>query len=206
MPRKPGAIFACCCQCRGLCAGAEGGWPGLAVVGQPVGPLRRKAARRPHQQWCVDRRARRQHAGVAEAVLVTRLAPPQRGEALVGGYRDVHQLLVGHQRAAVAVGAHADDLEGLALPAFHVGAQLGHLVAAHRAFGGPEHQQHDLVAQPGQIEGLAVERKLFGELVTGSREVTPLVEGRMPGVARIIAVPGPDEAGEMALLGMLLKS
>jgi hypothetical protein len=36
-----------------------------------------------------------------------------------------------------------------------------------------------------------------------SREVTPLAQQRLPGLSRIIAVPGPEEEGEMALLGML---
>jgi CPA2 family monovalent cation:H+ antiporter-2 len=36
-----------------------------------------------------------------------------------------------------------------------------------------------------------------------SREVTPLVRDRMPGVSRIIAVPGSEEIDEIAALGMI---
>lgn len=62
-------------------------------------------------------------------------------------------------------------------------------------------------ADPRSWEAIGIDRRQVLLVATGqtdvSREVTPLAQQRMPGLSRIIAVPGPEEAGEMATLGLL---
>jgi len=62
-------------------------------------------------------------------------------------------------------------------------------------------------ADPRSWDAIGMERREVLVVATGdtsvSREVTPLAQQRLPDIARIIAVPGTEEAGEMAELGML---
>lgn len=62
-------------------------------------------------------------------------------------------------------------------------------------------------ADPRSWDAIGMERRQVLVVATGqtdvSRELTPLVEGRMPQIARIIAVPGAHEIEEMAALGMV---
>jgi CPA2 family monovalent cation:H+ antiporter-2 len=60
---------------------------------------------------------------------------------------------------------------------------------------------------PRSWDAIGVDRRKVLVVATGdtsvSRELTPLVDMRMPGIARIIAVPGPGEIEEMAALGLV---
>lgn len=62
-------------------------------------------------------------------------------------------------------------------------------------------------ADPRSWEAIGIDRRQVLVVATGdtqvSREVTPLAQQRMPGLTRIIAVPGPDEIDDMAALGMV---
>lgn len=62
-------------------------------------------------------------------------------------------------------------------------------------------------ADPRSWDAIGVERRAVLAIATGnadvSRELTPLVEQRMPHVARIIALPGPEDLDEIAGLGMV---
>lgn len=62
-------------------------------------------------------------------------------------------------------------------------------------------------ADPRSWDAIGMQRRQVLVVATGktdvSRELTPLVEGRMPQIARIIAVPGAQEIEEMAALGMV---
>jgi CPA2 family monovalent cation:H+ antiporter-2 len=62
-------------------------------------------------------------------------------------------------------------------------------------------------ADPRSWDAIGIDRREVLVVATGdtavSREVTPLAQQRLPDVARIIAVPGSEEAGEMAALGMV---
>jgi CPA2 family monovalent cation:H+ antiporter-2 len=62
-------------------------------------------------------------------------------------------------------------------------------------------------ADPRSWDAIGIERRQVLVIATGatdaSRELTPLVEQRMPGLTRIIAVPDADAASEMAALGLL---
>lgn len=61
-------------------------------------------------------------------------------------------------------------------------------------------------ADPRSWDAIGVDRRKVLVVATGatdvSRDLTPLAQERMPQVARIIAVPGPDELEELAALGM----
>jgi CPA2 family monovalent cation:H+ antiporter-2 len=62
-------------------------------------------------------------------------------------------------------------------------------------------------ADPRSWEAIGIDRRQVLLVATGqtdvSRQVTPLAQHRMPGLSRIIAVPGPEDLDEMAELGML---
>jgi CPA2 family monovalent cation:H+ antiporter-2 len=62
-------------------------------------------------------------------------------------------------------------------------------------------------ADPRSWDAIGMQRRQVLVVATGqsdvSRELTPLVEGRMPQIARIIAVPGAQEIEEMTALGMV---
>lgn len=62
-------------------------------------------------------------------------------------------------------------------------------------------------ADPRSWDAIGMQRRQVLVVATGktdvSRELTPLVDGRMPQIARIIAVPGAQEIEEMAALGMV---
>lgn len=62
-------------------------------------------------------------------------------------------------------------------------------------------------ADPRSWDAIGVDRRKVLVVATGvtdaSRELTPLVELRMPGMARMIAVPGAEEVDEMAALGLV---
>lgn len=62
-------------------------------------------------------------------------------------------------------------------------------------------------ADPRSWEAIGMERRQVLVIATGettaSRELTPLAEQRMPGIARIIAVPGSEAVEEMAALGLV---
>jgi CPA2 family monovalent cation:H+ antiporter-2 len=87
----------------------------------------------------------------------------------------------------------------LALEAEHDSFQMA------RADGYHVHRANP--ADPRSWDAIGIDRRKVLVVATGdtavSREVTPLAEQRMPEVARIIAVPGAEEAAEMAALGMV---
>ncbi len=62
-------------------------------------------------------------------------------------------------------------------------------------------------ADPRSWDAIGMGRREVVVVATGhvaaSRELTPLVQERLPGVSRIIAVPGPEEVEEMAGLGIV---
>lgn len=62
-------------------------------------------------------------------------------------------------------------------------------------------------ADPRSWDAIGMERRQVLVVATGntevSREVTPLVDQRMPGLARIVAVPRPDDLEEIGALGMV---
>ena len=62
-------------------------------------------------------------------------------------------------------------------------------------------------ADPRSWDAIGMERREVLVIATGqvqaSRELTPLVEERLPEVTRVIAVPGGTEVGEFSALGML---
>lgn len=73
------------------------------------------------------------------------------------------------------------------------------------ADGYPVHRANP--ADPRSWDAIGLGRRKVLVVATGvtdvSRELTPLIEVRMPGIARIIAVPGADEIDEMAALGLV---
>jgi CPA2 family monovalent cation:H+ antiporter-2 len=62
-------------------------------------------------------------------------------------------------------------------------------------------------ADPRSWDAIGIDRRAVLVIATGvtdvSRELTPLVQERAPGMARIIAVPGAEEIEEMAALGLV---
>jgi CPA2 family monovalent cation:H+ antiporter-2 len=62
-------------------------------------------------------------------------------------------------------------------------------------------------ADPRSWDAIGIDRRRVLVVATGvtnvSRELTPLVEQRLPNLARIIAVPGSEDLDELAALGMV---
>jgi CPA2 family monovalent cation:H+ antiporter-2 len=60
---------------------------------------------------------------------------------------------------------------------------------------------------PRSWDAIGIDRRKVLVVATGntavSREVTPLVQTRMPDLARIIAVPGPEDIDDMSALGLV---
>ena len=114
---------------------------------------------------------------------------------------DAPVLIIGMTPAgrAVADALEFNDIGYLALEADHDRFQLALADGYHVHRANP--------ADPRSWEAIGIDRRQVLLVATGqtdvSREVTPLAQQRMPGLSRIIAVPGPEEAGEMAALGML---
>lgn len=69
------------------------------------------------------------------------------------------------------------------------------------------HVHHANPADPRSWDAIGMERRAVLVIATGnitvSRELTPLVRDRLPGMARVIAVPGPEAIEEFSDLGML---
>ncbi|MFM7404620.1 MAG: cation:proton antiporter [Erythrobacter sp.] len=69
------------------------------------------------------------------------------------------------------------------------------------------HVQRANPGDPRSWDAIGIGQRQVLVVATGatgvSREVTPLAQQRMPRIARIIAVPGPDEIAELAGLGMV---
>lgn len=92
-----------------------------------------------------------------------------------------------------------NDIAYLALEADHDRFQLALADGYHVHRANP--------ADPRSWDAIGIHRREVLVVATGdtavSREVTPLAQQRLPGVARIIAVPGPDELDDMTALGLL---
>lgn len=126
-----------------------------------------------------------------------RQGPP---DAKLAG-EDAPVLVIGMTDAgrALADALEFNDIGYLALDADHDRFQMALADGYHVHRANP--------ADPRSWDAIGVERRQVLVVATGqtdvSRELTPLVEQRMPGVARIIAAPGPEEIEEMAALGMV---
>ncbi|TAD73165.1 MAG: potassium transporter KefB [Sphingomonadales bacterium] len=114
---------------------------------------------------------------------------------------DAPVLIIGMSSAgrAVADALAFNDIAYLAVDADHDRFQMALADGYHVHSANP--------ADPRSWDAIGIDRRKVLVVATGltdvSRELTPLVEQRMPGVARIIAVPGPEEASDMAALGMV---
>lgn len=126
-----------------------------------------------------------------------RQGPP---DAKLAG-EDAPVLIIGMTDAgrALADALEFNDIGYLALEADHDRFQMALADGYHVHRANP--------ADPRSWDAIGVERRQVLVVATGqtdvSRELTPLVEQRMPGVDRIIAVPGPEEIEEIAALGMV---
>jgi CPA2 family monovalent cation:H+ antiporter-2 len=114
---------------------------------------------------------------------------------------DAPVLIIGLTPAgrAVADALAFNDVEYLALEADHDRFQTALADGYHVHAANP--------GDPRSWDAIGFDRRKVLVVATGktdvSREVTPLAQTRAPGITRIIAVPGGEEAGEMAALGML---
>ncbi len=126
-----------------------------------------------------------------------RQGPP---DAKLAG-EDAPVLVIGMTDAgrALADALEFNDIGYLALEADHDRFQMALADGYHVHRANP--------SDPRSWDAIGVERRQVLVVATGqtdvSRELTPLVEQRLPGVARIIAAPGPEEIEEMAALGMV---
>ncbi|MFO6446594.1 cation:proton antiporter [Erythrobacter sp. NE805] len=114
---------------------------------------------------------------------------------------DAPVLIIGMTAAgrAVADALAYNDVDYLAVEPDHDHFQMALADGYHVHRANP--------ADPRSWEALGFDRRRVLVVATGdtaaSRELTPLVEQRMPGIARIIAVPGSEEIEEMAELGLV---
>jgi CPA2 family monovalent cation:H+ antiporter-2 len=114
---------------------------------------------------------------------------------------DAPVLIIGMTPAgrALADALEFNDIGYLALEADHDRFQMALADGYHVHRANP--------ADPRSWDAIGIDRRRVLVVATGvtnvSREVTPLVEQRLPDLARIIAVPGSDELEEMADLGMV---
>ncbi len=114
---------------------------------------------------------------------------------------DAPVLIIGMTPAgrALADALTFNDIAYLALEIEHDRFQMA------RADGYHVHRANP--ADPRSWDAIGMERRQVLVVATGatdvSRDVTPLVEQRLPDVARIIAVPGPEELDDIAALGMV---
>ncbi|WP_086606828.1 cation:proton antiporter [Erythrobacter donghaensis] len=114
---------------------------------------------------------------------------------------DAPVLIIGMTPAgrAVADALAASDVGYLAIDADHDRFQM--------ALADGYHVHNANPADPRSWDAIGVERRQVLVVATGatdaSRELTPLAEQRMPGIARIIAVPDAEAASEMTALGLL---
>ncbi len=92
-----------------------------------------------------------------------------------------------------------NDIEYLALEPDHDRFQMALADGYHVHRANP--------ADPRSWDAIGFERRQVLVIATGvtnvSRELTPLIDQRMPDLARIIAVPGADDIEEMAELGLV---
>jgi CPA2 family monovalent cation:H+ antiporter-2 len=100
---------------------------------------------------------------------------------------------------AVADALEFNEVEYLALEPDHDRFQMALADGYHVHRANP--------ADPRSWDAIGMDRRQVLVIATGvtevSRELTPLVGERAPGMTRIIAVPGAEEIEEMAALGML---
>ncbi len=92
-----------------------------------------------------------------------------------------------------------NDIDYLALEADHDRFQIALADGYHVHRANP--------ADPRSWDAIGIDRRKVLVVATGvtdvSRELTPLIDMRMPDIARIIAVPGAEEIEEMAALGLV---
>ncbi len=114
---------------------------------------------------------------------------------------DAPVLVIGMTAAgrAVADALEYNDIEYLALEPDHDRFQMALADGYHVLRANP--------ADPRSWDAIGMDRRKVLVVATGatnvSRELTPLVDMRMPDIARIIAVPGANEIEEMAALGLV---
>ena len=100
---------------------------------------------------------------------------------------------------AVADALEFNEVEYLALEPDHERFQMALADGYHVHRANP--------ADPRSWDAIGIDRRQVLVIATGvtdvSRELSPLIETRAPTITRIIAVPGAEEAGEMAELGLL---
>lgn len=100
---------------------------------------------------------------------------------------------------AVADALEFNDVEYLALEADHDRFEMALADGYHVHRANP--------ADPRSWDAIGIDRREMLVIATGatdvSRELSPLIQTRAPTITRIIAVPGAEEAGEMAELGLL---
>lgn len=114
---------------------------------------------------------------------------------------DAPVLIIGMTAAGrtVADALAYNDIEYLALEPDHDRFQ--------NALADGYHVHRANPADPRSWDAIGVDRRKVLVVATGvtdvSRELTPLVEMRMPDMARIIAVPGAEEVDEMTALGLV---
>lgn len=100
---------------------------------------------------------------------------------------------------AVADALEFNDVEYLALEADHDRFEMALADGYHVHRANP--------ADPRSWDAIGMDRRELLVIATGatdvSRELSPLIQTRAPTITRIIAVPGAEEAGEMAELGLL---
>lgn len=114
---------------------------------------------------------------------------------------DAPVLIIGMTPAgrALADALDVNDIAYLALDADHERFELALADGYHVHRANP--------ADPRSWDAIGIERRTVLAVATGnaevSRELTPLAQDRMPHVARIIALPGPDQLDEIAALGMV---
>ena len=100
---------------------------------------------------------------------------------------------------AVADALEFNEVEYLALEPDHDRFQMALADGYHVHRANP--------ADPRSWDAIGIDRRQVLVIATGvtdvSRELSPLIQTRAPTITRIIAVPGAEEAGEMAELGLL---
>ncbi len=126
-----------------------------------------------------------------------RAGPPD--EKLSGDNAPVIIVGLGDTGRAVADALAYNDIDYLGIESS--------LAAFETALADGYHVHHANPADPRSWDALGMERREVVVIATGniaiSRELAPLVDERLPDIARVIAVPGPQDREEFERLGMI---